>query len=99
MRTVIQSLVHWPKAVDSIMSMLRHLLSRRVWEMPKLWAGFVRCCQMAMPASAGVYLAMPRDKLEAAVKADAAVKEKLVAHAKAHRGEVPEPALAALGIA
>lgn len=99
MRTVIQALVHWPKAVDSIMGMLRHLLGRRVWELPKLWAGFLRCCQMAMPASADIYLAMPRDRLEAALAADAAVRDKLVAHARAHPGDIPQPALAALGIA
>lgn len=98
MRTIIQALVHWPKAVNAVMLLLDHLLARQVWTMPKLWAGFVKCCQMAMPASARIYLAMPKDRLEAVLESDAATKAKLLQHANSHRDTIPAPTLAALGL-
>ena len=59
MRTIMKAFAFWPKLVDLAMELLRALLARRVWTMAQLWAGFPKCCQLAMPHSYPVTPATP----------------------------------------
>lgn len=60
MRTIMQALVYWPKLTEFAMDLLHRLLARRVWTMERLWQGFVKCCQMAVPHSYQVTLQVVR---------------------------------------
>ena len=80
------------------MDLLRRLLARRVWSMPRLWTGFVKCCHMAMPHSFAVLLALPKAQLVDALEQQPEFKERLLPYAATHLATVPPDALDALGL-
>jgi hypothetical protein len=59
MRTTIQALLYHPLLAQFTMGLLHHLISRQIWTSPRLWTGFVKCCQQGMPHSLPVMLALP----------------------------------------
>eukprot|EP00186_Timspurckia_oligopyrenoides_P004772 CAMPEP_0182442620 /NCGR_PEP_ID=MMETSP1172-20130603/1533_1 /TAXON_ID=708627 /ORGANISM="Timspurckia oligopyrenoides, Strain CCMP3278" /LENGTH=890 /DNA_ID=CAMNT_0024637587 /DNA_START=764 /DNA_END=3436 /DNA_ORIENTATION=- len=63
MRTVIQTLRAHPKLQSFVMGILLRLIDKEVWTSPKLWEGFLRCCQITMPRSATVLLRLPPAQL------------------------------------
>ena len=98
MRTIMQALVYHPKLAEFAMDLLRRLLARRVWTMPRLWTGFVKCCAMSVPHSLPVLLALPKEQLVAALEQQPDLKEQLVPYAATHLASVPPEALEALGL-
>ncbi|GAB00040.1 uncharacterized protein L969DRAFT_96650 [Mixia osmundae IAM 14324] len=65
MRTVIQSIsVH--KSLMSFVSntLLARLVTKKIWETPQLWEGFIRCAKSIGPPSFGALLQLPRDQLK-----------------------------------
>ncbi|KAG7259196.1 hypothetical protein CRUP_025023 [Coryphaenoides rupestris] len=51
MRTVIQSLSMYPRLGGFVMNILSRLIGKQVWKHPKVWEGFVKCCQRTKPQS------------------------------------------------
>lgn len=64
MRTVIQSVITYPRLSGFIMNVLQRLISKKVWEQEKVWEGFVKCCQRLKPQSFQVLLQLPAEQLK-----------------------------------
>nr|XP_039265830.1 symplekin-like [Styela clava] len=63
MRTVIQSLITYPRLSGFVMNVLQRLILKKVWEQEKVWDGFIRCCQRMKPQSFQVLLQLPSVQL------------------------------------
>uniref|UniRef100_A0A8D8LHY2 Symplekin n=3 Tax=Cacopsylla melanoneura TaxID=428564 RepID=A0A8D8LHY2_9HEMI len=59
MRTVIQSLSHFPRLIGFIMNILQRLILKQVWDQKTVWEGFIKCCQRTVPQSYQVILQLP----------------------------------------
>lgn len=65
MRTVIQTLSHFPRLIGFVMNnILRRLILKQVWNQKKAWEGFIKCCQRTIPQSFHVLLQLPAAQLE-----------------------------------
>ncbi|KAL6504281.1 hypothetical protein OROGR_026204 [Orobanche gracilis] len=69
MRTVIQAIDAFPtlRQVNFVMEILSKLVNRKVWRMPKLWVGFLKCISQTQPHSFHVLLQLPSPQLESAL--------------------------------
>jgi len=98
MRTVIQSLGMCPRLVGFVMNILSKLINKQVWKHPKVWQGFIKCCQMTKPQSFPVLLQLPPKQLENVMEVASDVKEQLVTHVEnltaSQRSHVPKQILA-----
>ncbi|XP_030073167.1 symplekin isoform X2 [Microcaecilia unicolor] len=65
MRTVIQSLTMYPRLGGFVMNILSRLIMKQVWKYPKVWEGFIKCCQRTKPQSFQVLLQLPPPQLSA----------------------------------
>ncbi|KAK7069039.1 hypothetical protein SK128_025268 [Halocaridina rubra] len=63
MRTVIQTLTHYPKLLGFIINILQRLIAKQVWKQKKVWEGFIKCCQRSTPQSYTVLLQLPAEQL------------------------------------
>jgi len=101
MRTVIQSLGMCPRLVGFVMNILSKLISKQVWKQPKVWQGFVKCCQMTKPQSFPVLLQLPPRQLENVFEIASDIKEQLTAHIEAltphQRAHIPKSVFHLLG--
>ncbi|KAM7441739.1 hypothetical protein ABFA07_009277 [Porites harrisoni] len=97
MRTVIQSLSICPRLVGFVMNILAKLITKQVWKQPKVWQGFVKCCQMTKPQSFSVLLQLPSRQLESVFEICPELKENLVAHVQSftphQRAHIPRSLL------
>ncbi|CAB4003514.1 Symplekin [Paramuricea clavata] len=80
MRTVIQSLSVCPRLVGFAMNILSKLISKQVWKQPKVWQGFVKCCQMTKPQSYPILLQLPPRQLESVFELCPELKDLLRTH-------------------
>lgn len=80
MRTVIQSLSLYPRLSGFVMNILQRLILRQVWKQPKVWEGFVKCCERTQPQSFSVILQLPPVQLAEALKMSPGLKAPLIAH-------------------
>jgi len=80
MRTVIQSLGMCPRLVGFVMNILAKLIGKQVWKYPKVWQGFIKCCQMTKPQSFPVLLQLPHSQLEVILEASPDIKAELFKH-------------------
>lgn len=83
MRTVIQSLSLYPRLSGFVMNILQRLIMKQVWKQPKVWEGFVKCCERTQPQSFAVILQLPPQQLGEALKMAAGLKTPLLAHVEA----------------
>ncbi|KAK2568901.1 Symplekin [Acropora cervicornis] len=78
MRTVIQSLSICPRLVGFVMNILAKLITKQVWKQPKVWQGFVKCCQRAhIPRSLLQILEKEPKKEEKKIKQEKPDKEQI----------------------
>ena len=98
MRTTIQALSYWPGLTPFVMDLLRHLIGRRIWESPRLYTGFVKCCGVSLPDSLPVLLTLPTKALSDALEQEPEMRQPLMSYAAVHLSEVPQEAKEALGI-
>ena len=93
MRTVIQSLGMCPRLVGFVMNILNKLIVKQVWIYPKVWQGFIKCCQMTKPQSLPVMLQLPHIQLEEILQASPDIKGDLFKHVSTltpnQRGHIP----------
>ncbi|XP_028823500.1 symplekin-like [Denticeps clupeoides] len=80
MRTVIQSLTMYPRLVGFIMNILSRLIQKQVWKYPKVWEGFVKCCQRTKPQSFTVLLQLPPPQLTSVFERCPEMREPLLQH-------------------
>jgi len=80
MRTVIQSLGVSPKLINFVMTILSKLISKQVWKQPKVWQGFIKCCEVTKPHSFQVLLQLPSRQLEAILEVTPGIRAPLASH-------------------
>ncbi|MBN3313005.1 SYMPK protein, partial [Atractosteus spatula] len=80
MRTVIQSLTMYPRLGGFVMNILSRLILKQVWKYPKVWEGFVKCCQRTKPQSFSVLLQLPPPQLTSVFDRCPELREPLLAH-------------------
>ena len=83
MRTVIQSLSLYPRLSGFIMNILQRLIVKQVWKYPKVWEGFVKCCERTQPQSFAVILQLSHVQLADALKMSPGLKTPLLTHIEA----------------
>uniref|UniRef100_A0A670ZN37 Symplekin n=1 Tax=Pseudonaja textilis TaxID=8673 RepID=A0A670ZN37_PSETE len=82
MRTVIQSLTMYPRLGGFVMNILARLILKQVWKYPKVWEGFIKCCQRTKPQSFQVILQLPPQQLSAVFEKCPELREPLLAHVR-----------------
>lgn len=80
MRTVIQSLTMYPRLGGFVMNILSRLIVKQVWKYPKVWEGFVKCCQRTKPQSYSVLLQLPAAQLAAVFERCPEMRTPLLQH-------------------
>ncbi|CAN9498009.1 unnamed protein product [Ophioblennius macclurei] len=80
MRTVIQSLTMYPRLGGFVMNILSRLIVKQVWKYPKVWEGFVKCCQRTKPQSFSVLLQLPPAQLTSVFERCPEMREPLLHH-------------------
>uniref|UniRef100_A0A8C4HUP8 Symplekin n=1 Tax=Dicentrarchus labrax TaxID=13489 RepID=A0A8C4HUP8_DICLA len=80
MRTVIQSLTMYPRLGGFVMNILSRLIVKQVWKYPKVWEGFVKCCQRTKPQSFSVLLQLPPAQLTSVFERCPEMREPLLQH-------------------
>lgn len=80
LRTIIQSLSMYPKLKGFIMNLLLRLINKQVWKTPKLWEGFVKCCERTVPQSFQVLLQLPPPQLLNVFELSKGMRLKLLSH-------------------
>lgn len=80
MRTVIQSLTMYPRLGGFVMNILSRLIVKQVWKYPKVWEGFVKCCQRTRPQSYSVLLQLPPTQLSSVFERCPEMREPLLQH-------------------
>ena len=55
----------------------------QVWKHPKVWEGFIKCCQRTKPQSFPVVLQLPPPQLAAVFEKCPELREPLLAHVRA----------------
>ncbi|XP_049643197.1 symplekin isoform X2 [Suncus etruscus] len=95
MRTVIQSLTMYPRLGGFVMNILARLIMKQVWKYPKVWEGFIKCCQRTKPQSFQVILQLPPQQLAAVFDKCPELREPLLAHVRSftpHQDDLEPPA-------
>ena len=81
MRTLLQSLSLYPRLIGLSMNIMHRLIQKQVWKYPRLWDGFIRCCQQTKPRSFEVLLQLPIAQLKNVVfEAAPDLKDSLLEH-------------------
>ncbi|XP_077437152.1 symplekin [Vanacampus margaritifer] len=100
MRTVIQSLTMYPRLCGFVMNILARLIVKQVWKYPKVWEGFVKCCQRTKPQSYSVLLQLPHAQLAAVFERCPEMRELLLHHVRSftphQQAHIPASILAVL---
>ncbi|XP_072346324.1 symplekin isoform X1 [Scyliorhinus torazame] len=82
MRTVIQSLTMYPRLGGFVMNILSRLIMKQVWKYPKVWEGFIKCCQRTKPQSYQVLLQLPPTQLANVFEKCPELREPLLTHVR-----------------
>ncbi|KAG8540001.1 hypothetical protein GDO81_020005 [Engystomops pustulosus] len=82
MRTVIQALGMYPRLGGFIMNILTRLIYKQVWKYPKVWEGFIKCCQRTKPQSFSVLLQLPPPQLQSVLQMSPDLRDPLLAHVR-----------------
>ncbi|CAI9618418.1 unnamed protein product [Staurois parvus] len=82
MRTVIQALGMYPRLGGFIMNILTRLIYKQVWKYPKVWEGFIKCCQRTKPQSFSVLLQLPPPQLLSVLQTCPDLRDPLLSHVR-----------------
>ncbi|XP_049584879.1 symplekin [Syngnathus scovelli] len=100
MRTVIQSLSMYPRLCGFVMNILSRLIVKQVWKYPKVWEGFVKCCQRTRPQSYSVLLQLPPAQLAGVFERCPEMREPLLHHVRSftphQQAHIPASVMAVL---
>jgi symplekin len=78
LRTVIQSVTTY-KSLQPFVSttLLSRLISKKIWEHPQLWQGFIRCAKVIMPSSFAALLQLPKEWLKDLIEKQPSMRQPL----------------------
>uniref|UniRef100_UPI00398E4AEC symplekin n=1 Tax=Pristiophorus japonicus TaxID=55135 RepID=UPI00398E4AEC len=100
MRTVIQSLTMYPRLGGFVMNILSRLIMKQVWKYPKVWEGFIKCCQRTKPQSFQVLLQLPPTPLVNVFEKCPELREPLLTHVRSftphQQNHIPKSIMAVL---
>ena len=74
-KKVIQSVTMYPKLSGFVIIMMQRLISKQIWKYPKVWEGFIKCCQRIKPLSHQVLFQLPQAQLKEVFNAASDLKE------------------------
>ncbi|KAK8844072.1 hypothetical protein IAR55_006866 [Kwoniella newhampshirensis] len=75
MRTMIQVVTTYKSLIPFVSNhILPKLITKKIWETPQLWEGFVRLARITAPASYGALLQLPREHLRDLLEKQPAMK-------------------------
>jgi len=80
MRTVLQALITHPRMASQIVNTLVKLIGRKIWEMDKMWHGFVMCCQRLKAKCVTILLQLPEEALLKIIQTAPDLNSYLAAH-------------------
>ncbi|CAF3376193.1 unnamed protein product [Rotaria socialis] len=80
MRTVLQAFSLYPKMVHFIMNILQRLISKQAWKQPRIWEGFIKCCEKTRPHSYPILLQLPPAQLKHVLQITSELRDGLVGH-------------------
>ncbi|KAJ3194972.1 hypothetical protein HK101_001425 [Irineochytrium annulatum] len=80
MRTVLSSVKEFPSLTGYVVNVLTRLVQKKVWTIPILWEGFIRCCSRTAPTSFPVLVSLPKQQLEEVLRKVPALKQQLLEH-------------------
>lgn len=63
-------------------TLLPRLITKKIWTIPQLWEGFIRCARAIVPHSYGALVQLPPEQLREVVHKQPMLKEGLVNYAK-----------------
>ncbi len=93
MRSVIQAVSLYPRMIGFVMNILQRLIVKQVWKEPRVWDGFIRCCERTVPQSYAVVLQLPPPQLKLFLDAVPKQREPLLLHVQnfneSQRAHVP----------
>jgi symplekin len=58
-------------------TLLSRLITKKIWQNPHLWEGFIRCARVIAPASFGALLQLPKEQLRELVDKQPSLKSGL----------------------
>ncbi|KAF9245242.1 Symplekin tight junction protein C terminal-domain-containing protein [Melanogaster broomeanus] len=78
LRTVIQAVTTYKSLVAFVSTtLLSRLITKKIWQNPHLWEGFIRCAKVIAPASFGALLQLPKEQLRELVDKQPGLKSGL----------------------
>ncbi|KAH9945718.1 Symplekin tight junction protein C terminal-domain-containing protein [Amylocystis lapponica] len=78
LRTVIQAVTTYRSLVGFVSTtLLSRLITKKIWTVPPLWEGFIRCAKLIAPASFGALLQLPKEQLRELVDKQPGLKSGL----------------------
>ncbi|EGN96587.1 hypothetical protein SERLA73DRAFT_111193 [Serpula lacrymans var. lacrymans S7.3] len=78
LRTVIQAVTTYKSLVGFVSTtLLSRLITKKIWQNPHLWEGFIRCAKVIAPASFGALLQLPKEQLRELVDKQPSLKSGL----------------------
>ncbi|KAL4250329.1 hypothetical protein ABKN59_005891 [Abortiporus biennis] len=78
MRTVIQAVSTYRSLVGFVSTtLLSRLITKKIWQNPPLWEGFIRCAKQIAPSSFSALLQLPKDQLQELVDKQPTLKSGL----------------------
>ncbi|KAI6016044.1 Symplekin tight junction protein C terminal-domain-containing protein [Pisolithus microcarpus] len=78
LRTVIQAVTTYKSLVPFVSTtLLSRLITKKIWQNPHLWEGFIRCAKVIAPASFGALLQLPKEQLRELVDKQPSLKSGL----------------------
>ncbi|CAG8436024.1 743_t:CDS:10 [Ambispora gerdemannii] len=80
MFTLYQSVNSYKRLMGFVTNLLSRLITKKVWDNPDLWKGFIKCCKVTLPNSLPVLSQLPMEKLQMVLQMDPSFKEPLKKH-------------------
>jgi symplekin len=92
LRTVIQTTEKCKQMLSYVMSILKSLIVKQIWNDKSLWQGFIKCCKVTLPTSVPILLQLPVAQFEEALQVPA-MADALLNYCKKNKKQVPKQLL------
>ena len=75
LRMVIQAIQTYKSLIGFVSTtLLSRLITKKIWQVQKLWEGFIRCAKLIAPASFGALLQLPKEQLRELIEQEPSLK-------------------------
>ena len=89
LRTVIQAVTTYKSLVPYVSkTLLARLITKKIWTMPQLWQGFIRCAKVIAPHSYDAILQLPKEQIKELVAKQPDLRDELIDHVKRSRSRL-----------